>query len=160
LDALQPFRVAPYRRHEGDPALLSYLFDEEDQATGGLDIVVEAWLESERMRADGFEAVRVSRGRFRELYWTLAQMLAHHASNGCNLKPGDLLASGTISGPEPETRGCLIERTWRGAEPFTLPTDETRAFLEDGDTVILRAFCEKDGLRIGFGECRGTITGA
>lgn len=158
LDALEPFKVAPYRRDPGDPAPLPYLFDEEDQATGGLDITVEAWLESDRMRDDGFEAVRVSRGNLKDMYWTLAQMVAHHTSNGCNLRPGDLIASGTISGPEKESRGCLIERTWRGTEPFTLPTDETRTFLQDGDTVILRAFCESEGIRIGFGECRGTIT--
>jgi fumarylacetoacetase len=157
MDALEPFKVAPFRRDAGDPALLPYLYDEEDQTSGGLDITVEAWLESARMRDDGFEAVRVSRGNLRDMYWTLAQMVAHHTSNGCNLKPGDLIATGTISGPEKESRGCLIERTWRGSEPFTLPSDETRTFLEDGDTVILRAFCENDGVRIGFGECRGTI---
>ncbi|HXV14155.1 MAG TPA: fumarylacetoacetase, partial [Candidatus Krumholzibacteria bacterium] len=158
MDALAPFRVAPYRRDPGDPAPLPYLLDEEDQAVGGLDIVVEAWLESARMRDDGFEAVRVSRGNMKDLYWTLAQMVAHHTSNGCNLKPGDLIATGTISGQEKESRGCLIERTWRGSEPLILPTDETRTFLQDGDTVILRAFCERDGVRIGFGECRGNIT--
>jgi fumarylacetoacetase len=124
---------------------------------GGLDITVEAWLESPKMREDGFEAVRISRGTTCDLYWTLAQMVAHHTSNGCNLKPADLIATGTISGTEKESRGCLIERTWRGSEPFTLPTDETRSFLQDGDTVILKAFCEKDGMRVGFGECRGTI---
>jgi len=159
MDALAPFKVAPFRRDDGDPAPLPYLHDAEDQRAGGLDIIVEAWLESARMRDDGFEAVRVSRGNVQNLYWTLAQMVAHHTSNGCNLKPGDLIATGTISGEEKESRGCLIERTWRGAEPFTLPTDETRTFLEDGDTVILRAYCEKDGIRVGFGECRGTIAG-
>jgi fumarylacetoacetase len=158
MDALEPFRVPAFVRPEDDPAPLPYLRDAEDQRAGGLDITVEAWLESARMRDDGFEAVRVSRGSVRDLYWTLAQMVAHHTSNGCNLKAGDLIATGTISGPEKESRGCLIERTWRGSEPFTLPTDETRSFLEDGDTVILRAFCEKDGVRVGFGECRGTIT--
>ena len=112
-----------------------------------------------RCATDGFEAVRVSRGTTRDLYWTLAQMVAHHTSNGCNMKPADLIATGTISGQEKESRGCLIERTWKGSEPFTLPSDETRTFLQDGDTVILRAFCEKDGARVGFGECRGTIAG-
>jgi fumarylacetoacetase len=160
MEALAPFRTRAFARAEGDPAPLPYLFDETDQSSGGLDITVEAWLESAKMREDGFEAVRVSRGTTRDLYWTLAQMMAHHTSNGCNMKPGDLIATGTISGPEKESRGCLIERTWRGSEPFTLPSDETRTFLEDGDTVILRAFCEKDGARVGFGECRGTITAA
>jgi fumarylacetoacetase len=159
MDALEPFRIPAFAREEGDPAPLPHLHDAEDQRAGGFDIIVEAWLESARMRDDGFEAVRISRGNFKDMYWTLAQMVAHHTSNGCNLQPGDLIASGTISGSEKESRGCLIERTWRGAEPFALPTDETRTFLEDGDTVILRAFCEKDGVRIGFGECRGTIVG-
>jgi fumarylacetoacetase len=159
MDALEPFRAHAFVRADGDPALLPYLFDETDQALGGLDIVVEAWLESAKMRDDGFEAVRISHGGTRDLYWTLAQMVAHHTSSGCNLKPGDLIATGTISGQEKESRGCLIERTWRGQEPFTLPTDETRTFLEDGDTLILRAYCEKDGVRVGFGECRGTVVG-
>ena len=157
MDALEPFRVPAFDRHETDPAPLGYLDDAEDRSTGGFDIAVEAWLETARMRADGFEAVRISRGNLRDMYWTLAQMVAHHTSNGCNLKPGDLIATGTISGAEKESRGCLIERTWRGQEPVVLPTDETRSFLEDGDTVILRAYCEKDGVRVGFGECRGTI---
>jgi fumarylacetoacetase len=94
------------------------------------------------------------------MYWTVAQMLTHHASNGCNLRPGDLLGSGTISGPEPESRGCLLERTWGGKEKLRLPTGEERAFLEDGDEVIIRGWCERKGFtRIGFGECRGMVTG-
>jgi fumarylacetoacetase len=94
------------------------------------------------------------------MYWTLAQMVAHHASNGCNLRPGDLIASGTVSGPTAESRGCLLERTWRGTQPITLPTGEKRTFLEDDDEVIMRAYCEKPGaVRIGFGECRGVIQG-
>jgi hypothetical protein len=99
------------------------------------------------MRDDGFEAVRISRGNTRDLYWTLAQMVAHHTSNGCNLKAGDLIATGTISGQEKDSRGCLIERTWRGSEPFTLPTDETRTFLEDGDTVTLRVLRRTSRIR-------------
>jgi fumarylacetoacetase len=92
------------------------------------------------------------------MYWTVAQLVAHHTSNGCNLQPGDLLASGTISGPSKESRGCLLELTWRGTEPIELPTGETRKFLEDGDEVILRAYCEREGYaRIGFGECRGVV---
>jgi len=161
MEALEPFRAGAFTREAGDPAPLPYLADDDDQRSGGLDITIDALIETPRMREDGFEAVRVSRGSLRDMYWTLAQMLAHHTSNGCNLRPGDLLASGTISGPEKESRGCLIERTWRGAEPFTLPTDETRSFLEDGDTVVLRAYCEREGaVRIGFGECRGTIVAA
>ena len=95
----------------------------------------------------------------RHLYWTVAQLIAHHTSNGCNLRPGDLLASGTVSGPEPSSRGCLLELTSRGAEPLSLPDGETRTFLEDGDEVILRGYCEADGaVRIGLGECRGLVT--
>jgi fumarylacetoacetase len=110
------------------------------------------------MRERKIAPLRVSRGRLADLYWTLAQMLTHQSSNGCNLRPGDLFASGTISGADPEARGCLLERTWRGAEPLTLPSGETRSFLEDGDEVALRAFCSRAGaVRIGFGDCRGVI---
>jgi fumarylacetoacetase len=107
------------------------------------------------------EPVRLSSGNFRDMYWTVAQLVAHHASNGCNLQPGDLLASGTISGPGKDARGCLLELTWRGTEPLQLPSGETRKFLEDGDEVILRGYCEREGLpRIGFGECRGVVVAA
>jgi fumarylacetoacetase len=110
------------------------------------------------MRDEGHDALAVSRSNLRDLYWTLAQMVAHHSSNGCNLRPGDLIASGTVSGPEKESRGCLLERTWRGSEPLALPTGETRGFLEDGDEVTFRARCERPGAAaIGFGECRGVV---
>ena len=102
--------------------------------------------------------MRLSRGNFRDMYWTVSQLVAHHTSNGCNLRPGDLLASGTISGPDKDARGCLLELAWRGTEPVSLPDGETRKFLEDGDEVILRGYCEREGLpRIGFGECRGRV---
>jgi fumarylacetoacetase len=105
--------------------------------------------------------VRLSATNFRSMYWTLPQMIAHHTSGGCNLRPGDLIGSGTVSGPEKHNRGCLLELTWKGAEPIDLPTGETRRFLEDGDEVILRGWCERPGFRrIGFGECRGVITPA
>ena len=152
VDALEPYRVPAYRRPEGDPEPLPYLGDDV-----GFDITVEVWLRSANMA----EPVRLSRGSFRDMYWTVAQLVAHHTSNGCNLQPGDLLASGTISGPEKESRGCLLELTWRGTEPVTLPTGETRAFLHDGDEVILRGYCEREGLpRIGLGECRGVVVAA
>jgi fumarylacetoacetase len=158
LEALEPFRVPAATRPAGDPQPLSYLASTIDQARGGFDVTVEAWIASARMRERGDGPVRLSRGSFRDMYWTLAQLLAHHASNGCNLRPGDLLGSGTISGPDREARGCLLELTTRGAEPVSLPDGETRAFLEDGDELILRAYCEREGaVRIGFGECRGIV---
>jgi fumarylacetoacetase len=158
LDALEPFRVPVAPRAPDDPAPLPYLASVVDQARGAFDITVEAWLATARMRAAGHPPVRLSRGSFRDMYWTVAQLLTHHASNGCNLRPGDLLASGTISGPARESRGCLLELTWRGAEPLALPDGETRAFLEDGDELLLRAYCEREGAaRIGFGECRGIV---
>ena len=105
--------------------------------------------------------MRVSVGNFTSMYWTLAQLVTHHASGGCNLQPGDLLASGTVSGPDKESRGCLLERTWRGTEPLTLPTGEIRRFLEDGDEVTLRGWCKREGYRrIGFGACRGQVVAA
>jgi fumarylacetoacetase len=119
---------------------------------------LEAWLQSRRMRDEGVEPVRLGRTSFREMYWTLAQMVTHHTSNGCNLRPGDLLGSGTVSGRGRDARGCLLELTRRGSEPVQLPTGESRSFLEDGDEVVLRGFCERAGfVRIGLGECRGTI---
>ncbi len=114
-----------------------------------------------RCASEGCRRITVSRSNLRDLYWTLAQMVAHHASNGCNLQPGDLIASGTVSGEDEEARGCLLERTWRGTMPLALPSGEERRFLEDGDEVILRGHCEREGFaRIGFGECRGVVTGA
>jgi fumarylacetoacetase len=158
LEALAPFRVPAFTRSEGDPAPLPYLLSAEDQSNGGVDLALEVWLRSERMRG---EPVRISSGNLREMYWTIAQMLAHHASNGCNLRPGDLLASGTVSGPTKESRGCLLELTRNGAEPIELPGGETRRFLEDGDEVILRASCQSSSaVRIGFGECRGMVQAA
>lgn len=161
MDALAPFRAPLAPREGGDPAPLSYLTNAADAALGGFDIKVEMWLRSAAMRAAGEPAVRISHGSALDLYWTFAQMLAHHASNGCNMRAGDFLGSGTISGPLPENRGCLLELTRRGAEPVKLPNGDTRAFLEDGDEVTLRAYAERDGaMRIGFGDCRGVITPA
>lgn len=158
MDALDPFRVPAFERGAGDPKPLSYLSAEANQQRGGFDITLEVWLSSQRMRHAGQPAVRLSKGNTRDLYWTLAQMLTHHASNGCNLQPGDLLASGTVSGPGKESVGCLLEMTRRGTEPIQLPGGELRKFLEDGDEVIFRGYCEREGFpRIGFGECRGTI---
>ena len=158
LDALAPFRTGAFARAESDPKPLPYLFSVDDQQYGGLDATLEVFLRTTRMRAENREAVRISRGNFRDMYWTIAQMLTHHASNGCNLRPGDLLASGTISGNSKESRGCLLELTKRGTEPVVLPDGEERRFLHDGDEVILRGYCERDGYaRIGFGACTGTV---
>jgi fumarylacetoacetase len=164
MEALEPFRVPAFARAEDDPAPLPYLYSKADQESGGIDITVEVWLATQRMREAAAVPVRLSRGRFSDLYWTVAQLLAHHTSNGCNLRPGDLLGSGTISnkasgtGTAPESRGCLLEITGRGREPILLPNGEQRRFLEDGDEVILRGYCEREGrVRIGFGECRGIV---
>src|SRR6185369_11073378 len=118
---------------------------------GGLDLTLEVLIATKKMRDENIAPHRISRGNFRHIYWTVSQLIAHHASNGCNLQPGDLLASGTVSGPEKESRGCLLEMTWGGKEPIQLPNGEKRAFLEDGDEIILRGYCEKQGAaRIGF----------
>ena len=157
-EALAPFRIPAMRRPAGDPAPLPYLSDEDDARRGGVDIELEVLLRTATMRTRGLEPVRVSRARFADMYWTLGQMFAHHASNGCNLRPGDLIASGTVSGAEADARGCLLELTTRGAKPLELPGGEKRAFLEDGDEVIIRGRCSREGFApIGFGECRGTI---
>jgi fumarylacetoacetase len=160
LEALEPFRQPAFARPEGDPAPLPYLSDANDQKAGSFAIVIETYLETAKMREARLAPFLVSRADFKSMYWTFAQMLAHHASNGCNLRPGDLIASGTVSGEARESAGCLLERTWRGTEPLSLPSGETRRFLENEDTVVMCAFCETNGVvRIGFGECRGTVTG-
>ena len=160
LEALAPFRCPAFQRAEGDPEPLPYLSSERDRQQGGIDLTVEVLLCSAQMRTAGIEPVRVSRGSFQQMYWTLAQMLTHHASNGCNLRPADLLASGTISGAESGSQGCLMEITQRGSQPIELPTGELRSFLVDGDEVILRGYCEKAGYaRIGLGTCQGKVTG-
>jgi fumarylacetoacetase len=158
LEALAPFRSAAFERPAEDPRPLPYLCDEVDAAHGAFDIRLEVALSSRRMREEGRAAVTLCRSNLRSLYWTFAQMVTHHASNGCNLRPGDLVASGTVSGPEPAARGCLLELTRGGREPVELPTGETRRFLEDGDEVLLKGRCERPGwAAIGFGECRGVI---
>ena len=161
MDALEPFRAPAFARPEGDPRPLPYLDGADNAAAGGIDIQLEIWLRTAQMRTAGTAPARLSHVRFTEMYWTLAQLVAHHASNGCNLRPGDLIASGTVSGSTKDSRGCLLELAWRGTEPVTLPSGEQRRFLADGDEVILRGFCERPGFaRIGFGDCRGTIIGA
>jgi fumarylacetoacetase len=158
VDALAPYRAPTFERASGDPVPLPYLSNDEDRRAGALDITVEVWLRTAAMRDGNTPPVRLSHARFAEMYWTPAQMLAHHTSNGCNMRPGDLLASGTISGPDEGSRGCLLELTWRGSRPIRLSNGETRTFLQDGDEVLMRGFCERDGYaRIGLGECVGRI---
>ncbi len=158
LEALEPFRAPAFARPAGDPEPLPYLRSADDAARGAVAITLEVALRSEQMRAANMPAMRLSRASFTDMYWTMAQMVTHHASNGCNLRPGDLLASGTVSGENKDSRGCLLELTWRGTEPLTLPTGEARRFLQDGDEVVMRAYCEREGARrIGFGECTGVV---
>ena len=158
MEALAPFHAPAYTRPAGDPRPLPYLFSEDDQQRGALNIELEVLIASEKMRQQGIAPHRLSNVNFNTMYWTPAQMVTHHASNGCNLEPGDLLASGTISGPEAGSLGSLLEITQGGREPFNLPSGETRTFLEDGDEVTLRGSCSAPGFRrIGFGECRGVV---
>jgi fumarylacetoacetase len=161
LEALAPFRAPAFVRPGGDPAPLPHLLSNADQQQGNIDLTLEVSLLSERMRTQGMEPEFLSRGNFKDMYWTIAQMVAHHSSNGCNLRAGDLIASGTVSGPTRESRGSLLELAWRGTEPIALKSGESRRFLEDGDEVIFRGYCAREGWRrIGFGECRGVITPA
>ena len=158
MDALEPYRTAAFKRPAGDPAPLPYLMDTSDQKHGGYSIEVEMYLRSAKMRAAGERPLRLSRGNYRDAYWTLAQMVAHHSSNGCNLQPGDLLGTGTLSGDTPESVGSMLELTQRGANPVMLPTGETRAFIADADEVIERGRCAREGYAtIGFGEGSGTV---
>jgi fumarylacetoacetase len=158
LEALAPFRTPAFERPAGDPGPLPYLDDDGDRRTGGMGITLEVSLLTARLRANGEGPWRISRSSFRQMYWTLGQLVTHHASNGCNLRPGDLLGSGTVSGPTREERGCLLELSWRGTEPVVLPNGESRTFLEPGDEVIMTGWCEREGaVRIGLGECRGIV---
>jgi fumarylacetoacetase len=156
-EALEPFRL-PFDRPAGDPLPLPYLDSADNRARGRIDVALQVLLQTQAMRAQGVAPRELSRSNFRDAYWTVAQLLAHHASGGCNLQPGDLLGTGTLSGPEPGQGGSLLELTAGGREPLALPGGETRTFLQDGDTLILRAHCARDGARrIGFGACAGTV---
>jgi fumarylacetoacetase len=160
-EALAPFRTAQPPRPAGDPAPLPHLTDAADQALGCFAIDLQVLLLTPRMRAAGAEPHLLSQSSAGMLYWTVAQMVAHHTSNGCNLQPGDLFGSGTVSGTEAGSEGCLLEMTRGGRNPVTLPNGETRTYLVDGDEVIFRGTAQRDGyVSIGFGECRGTITEA
>jgi fumarylacetoacetase len=161
VQALEPFRRPAAPRSEGTPAAMRHLLDDEDQAAGAWSVTVEAWLTTRTMREMYLSPFRLSVADAASLFWTPAQLVTHQTSNGCNLQTGDLLATGTISGPEPGSFGSLLEITRGGREPLILPTGERRGFLEDDDEVTLRAYCSAPGAaRIGFGECRGRIAPA
>ena len=177
-EAMESFRAAAIDRSEipipllqqsTPPDLLPYLDSEANRAGGGLDIRMEVFVQSSKMREKDLPPFKISDGNFKEMYWTVAQMLTHHASNGCNMRPGDLLGSGTVSGFEKTSRGCLLERNWQGdfEQPVSgsnrilleFPNGESRDFLEHGDEIIFRGFAENDdGQQIGFGECRGVVS--
>ncbi len=157
-EALAPFHTAAFGRPDGDPAPLPHLDDAQDQAQGGLDITLEAYIATEAMRRDGMPAHRLTQSSFAQMYWTFAQLIAHHTSNGCNLEIGDLIGSGTASGPEPSSWASLLELTIGGSKPLSLPSGEQRTFIENGDEISFRGFCAKPGqARIGFGECRARV---
>ncbi len=157
-EAMEPFRASQPARPDGDPQPLPHLHDAADQENGALDIECEVLLSTPTMRATGGEPYRLCRTNTLALYWTVAQMVAHHTSGGCNLQPGDLFGSGTISGTDPDGIGCLLEMTFGGRDAIALPNGETRRYLQDGDEVTFRAHCRRPGaVTIGFGECRGRV---
>lgn len=157
-EALAPFHAPAFAREEGYPAPLPYLASAYEAAEGGLDIALDAFLLSDRMRRAGEAPARVTATNTNNAYWTFAQLVTDHAANGCNLRPGDLIASGTLSGPTDDSRACIAELTMNGSDPLRLPDGETRAWLDDGDEVIFRGRASRAGaVSIGFGECRGRI---
>jgi fumarylacetoacetase len=161
LDALMPFRRSASARAAGDPAPLPYLDTPADRATGGIDIALSVTLSTRTMRSQGIAPCTLAQTSSQYLYWTIFQMVAHHTVNGCNLRPGDLIATGTVSGPERTACGSLLEMSANASHSFELPGGETRTFLEDGDEVLFRGQCSREGYRsIGFGECRGVIVPA
>lgn len=157
MEALAPFRAA-FKRPAGDPEPLPYLNSAANREHGAIDIELEVWLQTAKMQSAGHAGDRVSRSNFTDGYWTAAQLVTHHTVNGCNMSNGDVLGSGTLSGTAAEQGGSLLELSQGGKQAFRLSNGETRTFLEDGDTVILRGYCQREGFRrIGFGECRGMV---
>ena len=160
-EALAPFSDRTTATPAGDPGPLPYLSDAADQASGAFDLDLSVSLSTARMRAAGLPPQAISRSNARHLYWTLAQMVAHHTCNGCNLEPGDLIGTGTISAPDPEGCGSLLELTLGGKRPLALASGETRTYLEDGDEIVLSARASRSGFApIGFGECSGRVEAA
>jgi fumarylacetoacetase len=162
LEALVPFRGALKGRLPDDPHPLAYLFSQLDQSFGAIDLKLEAKIVTPRMKEENFAPVSICKVNFNQMYWSFAQMVAHHTSSGCNLLPGDLIASGTVSGSDEDLScGCLLEKTAAGSRPFMLPSGETRTYLEDGDEIILCGICERENFAsITLGECRAIIAGA
>ena len=161
MEALAPFRCGAYDRPDGDPTPLAYLASPDNEASGGFDVQIEVSIASAQMREARTEPHVLAVTNMQHLYWTIFQMLTHHTSNGCNVRPGDMMGTGTISGPTEDALGSILEITKRGAEPVSLPNGEERKFLADGDELIMRAWCEAGGARrIGFGDCRAVIEGA
>ena len=157
LEALEPYRTAFVRPSE-DPQPLPYLSSEANSQRGALDVQLTVAIQTEKMRAEGKAAEQITRTSYRHAYWTMAQLIAHHTVNGCDLQPGDLLGTGTLSGPTMAEAGALLEITEGGKKPLSLSNGETRTFLLDGDAVVFTGWCEKPGVaRIGFGECRATV---
>ena len=156
---MEPFRIPQPPRPAGDPAPMPHLLDAEDQAHGGFDIDFDVFIHTPAMREAGVAPHRLSRSNASMLYWTVAQMVAHHTSNGCNLVPGDVFGSGTVSGTEPGAEGCLLEMSRGGRVEIPLSNGETRTYLRDGDDIIFRAHAHRAGFAsIGFGECRGRVS--
>jgi len=158
MEALAPFR-APFSRPEGDPQPLPYLDGADNRAQGHIDMTLEVLIQTAKMRTEGQAPARLTLGKLKDAaYWTPAQLVAHHTVNGCNLQAGDLLGSGTLSGPTLDAAGSFTELSVGGKQAFTLPNGEQRTFLQDGDTLILRGWCEREGaVRIGLGEASGTV---
>ncbi len=157
MQALAPYRV-PFTRPTDDPQPLPYLDSPDNRTHGAIDIELEVWLQTAKMREAGHAGERLSCSNYKDAYWTVAQLVAHHTVNGCNLASGDLLGSGTLSGPLPEQGGSMMELSQGGKHAMTFANGESRTWLQDGDSIILRAYCQRDGFRrIGFGECRGTV---
>ena len=159
-EALIPFRCPSRKREAGEPKPLPHLSSDQNGKLGGIDAVVEVWIQSAQMREESMSHYKLSSARLADLYWTIGQMIAHHSSNGCPMRPGDLLGTGTVSGKEISSAGCLLELTARGKNSIQLPSGETRNFLEDGDEIVLRGYLDGAGgyQRIGLGECKGTVT--
>jgi fumarylacetoacetase len=160
-EAMAPFRTAAFARPVADPPAPNHLDDTADRRQGGLDIELTAYLSTQAMRAERRQPHRIVASNSRDLYWTFAQMLTHHASNGCELRPGDLFASGTVSGPNDDAKACLMEANERGSKPLKLPGGEQRLWLEDGDELTIRGKAKREGyISIGFGACAGLVAPA